>query len=165
MLLLPKSTESLSSVFSGCRNSYPMPVVVVLGVTKKMSSRKGGGRDAAGQSDSTYLRVSQKAAGCRLCPCQQRFSRPAEFLCHPGSLLHRLHPIQRRMGVCRPLCRRSGFRHHSRQAGRFSTPACRLPCRENRPYPCEIHLPVCTKHSRLPSDRARTQAAWRGGGI
>ena len=41
MLLLPKSTESLSSVFSGCRNSYPMPVVVVLGVTKKMSSRKG----------------------------------------------------------------------------------------------------------------------------
>ena len=42
MLLLPKSTESLSSVFSGCRNSYPMPVVVVLGVTKKVSSQKGG---------------------------------------------------------------------------------------------------------------------------
>ena len=41
MLLLPKSTESLSSVFSGCRNSYPMPVVVVLGVTKKMSAGKG----------------------------------------------------------------------------------------------------------------------------
>ena len=50
------------------------------------------------------LATSQKAAGCRLCPCQQRFSRPTEFLCHPGSLLHRLHPIQRRMGVCRPLC-------------------------------------------------------------
>ena len=41
MLLLPKSTESLSSVFSGCRDSYPMPVVVVLGVTKKMSAGKG----------------------------------------------------------------------------------------------------------------------------
>lgn len=52
-----------------------------------------------------------------------------------------------------------------RQAGRFPTPACRLPCRKNRPYPCEIHLPVCTKHLRLPSDRARTQAAWRGGGV
>ena len=26
-------------------------------------------------------------------------------------------------------------------------------------------LPVCTKHPRLPSDRTRTQAAWRGGGI
>lgn len=25
---MPKSTESLSSVFSGCRDSYPMPVVV-----------------------------------------------------------------------------------------------------------------------------------------
>ena len=41
MLLLPKRTASYSSIFSGCRDSYPKPVVVVFGVTKRMSSRKG----------------------------------------------------------------------------------------------------------------------------
>ena len=41
MLLLPKSTAFHNSIFSGCRDSYPKPVVVVFGVTKKMSNRKG----------------------------------------------------------------------------------------------------------------------------
>lgn len=48
MLLLPKSTAFHNSIFSGCRDSYPKPVVVVFGVTKKMSNRKGGGKGAAG---------------------------------------------------------------------------------------------------------------------
>lgn len=40
MLLLPKSTGSRSSIFSGYRDSYPEPLVVVLCVTKKMSTGK-----------------------------------------------------------------------------------------------------------------------------
>ena len=44
MLLLPKSTAFYSSIFSSCRDSYPKPVVVVFGVTKKMSNRKGVAR-------------------------------------------------------------------------------------------------------------------------
>ena len=39
-MLLPKSTAFRSSIFSGCRDSYPEPVVVVLCVTKKMSTGK-----------------------------------------------------------------------------------------------------------------------------
>ena len=39
-MLLPKSTAFRSSIFSGCRDSYPEPLVVVLCVTKKMSTGK-----------------------------------------------------------------------------------------------------------------------------
>ena len=39
-MLLPKSTELRSSIFSACRNSYPKSLVVVLCVTKKMFTGK-----------------------------------------------------------------------------------------------------------------------------
>lgn len=44
MLEVPKGAAVGSPIFSGCRDSYSAPVVVVLGVTKKMSSRKGVAR-------------------------------------------------------------------------------------------------------------------------
>ena len=77
MLLLPKSTAFHNSIFSGCRDSYPKPVVVVFGVTKKMSNREGGGKGATGQSYTANSRTSPKAAGCSLRPCEQR---PADQL-------------------------------------------------------------------------------------
>jgi len=44
LLEVPKGAAVGSPIFSGCRDSYSAPVVVVLGVTKKMSSRKGVAR-------------------------------------------------------------------------------------------------------------------------
>lgn len=94
MLLLPKSTVFHSSIFSGSRDSYPEPLVVVLCVTKKMSNGKGGGKGAAGQSHTADSGAGKKAAGCSIRPCKQRFGRPAEFLCHPSGLLHQLHSVK-----------------------------------------------------------------------
>lgn len=56
-MLLPKNTAFHSSIFIGCRDSYLKPVVVVFGVTKKMSNRKGGGKGAAGQGNTTDSRA------------------------------------------------------------------------------------------------------------
>ena len=61
MLLLPKSTVFHSSIFSGCRDSYPELLVVVLCVTKKMSNGKGGGKGAAGQSHTADSGAGKKA--------------------------------------------------------------------------------------------------------
>ena len=47
-------------MFSGCRDSYPKPVVVVFDVIKKMSNRKGGGEGAAGQSHTAYTGADKK---------------------------------------------------------------------------------------------------------
>ena len=62
--------------------------------------RKDGAENAAGANHRTHNKTARaKNPGLRLCTCEQRLRRPAEFLFSTGGIFHQTDTSTRRLGI------------------------------------------------------------------